>query len=375
MNKKAKMITASVVLISAIALGGRVVFGINNNSPLNINDVIGNVVSNNADINLYKEKIRVKEKWYNHKEEKRKNDLQYDEDIKKDVLPLKEEIDIGNLQWEREQTQDKIVVEAKELYYKILIQNKMINIQEKTVQRLKKELENKKKKIQVGTEASISLVGDETNLKNAQVKLEELKADREKFALKLNMKMGTPVSGEIKLKDAEVPYEPFNISNLESIIDTMMKKYHTIKSLEKEEHAKIQEKNITHQYANAQDDNEVAKHPDRNYKSKEDDMEDDLLEIKYKMDDEKKTIQSKVRIDYNNILNLENSIEAKKLDVNKAETLLNAEKVQFKVGRSTQIQVDSKQEELLMAKLQYENAKLEYYIAVENFKNYIKVAL
>ncbi|KEI03209.1 TolC family protein [Clostridium botulinum] len=375
MNKKAKMITTSIVLVSAMALGGRVVFGINNNSPLNINDVIENVVSNNADINLYKEKIRVKEKWYSHKEEKRKNDLQYDEDIKKDVLPLKEEIDIGNLEWERGQTEDKVVVEAKELYYKILIQNKMINIQEKTVERLKKELENKKQKIKVGTEASISLVGDETNLKNAQVKLEELRADREKFALKLNMKMGTPVSGEVKLKDAEVPYETFNVNNLESVIDIMMKKHHTIKYLEKEEHAKIQEKNITHQYANAQDDDEVAKHPDRNYKSKEDDMEDDLIEIKYKMDDEKKNIQSKVRIDYNNILNLENFIEAKKLDINKAETLLNAEKVQLKVGRSTQIQVDSKEEDFLMAKLQYENAKLDYYVAVENFKNYIRVAV
>ena len=196
MNKKAKVLTTSILLVSVMALGGKVVFGANSDSPLGINDVISNVVGNNSDITLYKEKVRVKEKWYNHEEKKRKNDSNYDEEIKKDVLPLKEEVELGNLNWEREQIQDRIVVEAKELYYKSLIQNRMIDVQQKTVERLKKELENKKKKIEVGTEASISLVGDETNLKNAEVKLQELKADKEKFALKLNMKMGTPVTRE-----------------------------------------------------------------------------------------------------------------------------------------------------------------------------------
>ncbi|KEH98709.1 TolC family protein [Clostridium massiliodielmoense] len=375
MNKKAKVLTTSILLVSVMTLGGKVVFGANSDSPLGINDVVGNVVENNSDITLYKDKVRVKENWYTHEEKKRKNDSNYDEDIKKDVLPLKEEVDLGNLNWEREQIQDRITVEARELYYKILLQNRMIDVQQKTVERLKRELENKKKKISVGTEASISLVGDETNLKNAEVKLQELKSDKEKFALKLNMKMGTPVTGEVKLKDAEVPYKVFTINNVENVIDTMLKKYHTIKYLEKEEHAKIQEKNITHSYANAQDDDEVAKHPEKNYKSKEDDLEDDLIEIQYKMDDEKKKIQSKVRIDYNNIINLQNNIEAKKLDVDKADTLFKTEKTKFKVGTSTQIACDAAEEALLMAKLQYDNAKLDYYIAVENFKNYIRVAL
>src|SRR3712207_468579 len=120
MNKKAKILTTSILLVSVMTLGGKVVFGANSDSPIGLNEVVGNVVENNSDITLYRDKVRVREKWYTHEEKKRKNDSNYDDDIKKDVLPLKEEVELDNLNWEREQIQDKITVEAKELYYKIL---------------------------------------------------------------------------------------------------------------------------------------------------------------------------------------------------------------------------------------------------------------
>src|SRR3712207_4376695 len=135
MNKKAKILTTSILLVSVMALGGKVVFGANSDSPLGVNDVISNVVGNNSDLTLYKDKVRVKEEWYNHEEKIRKNDSNYDTDVKRDVLPLKEEAELSNLNWEREHIQDKIIVEAKELYYKSLIQNRMIDVQQKTVER------------------------------------------------------------------------------------------------------------------------------------------------------------------------------------------------------------------------------------------------
>ena len=64
MNKKAKILTTSILLVSVMTLGGKVVFGANSDSPLGVNEVVGNVVENNSDITLYKDKVRVREKWY-----------------------------------------------------------------------------------------------------------------------------------------------------------------------------------------------------------------------------------------------------------------------------------------------------------------------
>lgn len=377
MNKKVKKLVVAVALIGGLSVGARAALGAaDTNSHLDANDIIRLTTENDSDLNLFRKRIKVKEKWYDEKTEKKDSDDNFLEDMKDDIIPLRERYAIKELEWEREKTQDRVVTESLNSYYKIMIHKKTIQVQEKTIKRLGKLLEYKKAKIKAGTEAAVTLIDDETNLKSAQVKLQQLKNDEEKMMMELNMNIGTPVDKKLNLKEVEVPYEIFEVKNIENVVEKMLSKYHTIKAIEEEKDIDEREKALNHVYDNADDKSETEKamNPSRDYEENEAKLEDHIVELKYKLQDEKKDIEGKIRIDYNSILNLQSDVEARKLDLEKAKTLLNTEKKKFEVGRSTQIQCDAAEENLLMAECQYNMAKLNHYIAVENFKNFTRRA-
>lgn len=378
MNKKIKVITAAIALVGILSVGATSAWGAaDKNSQIDMNDIIRLTTSNNTELNLFKKKIEVRDKWYHDALDDNEYDSGYQKDMKKYIYPFKRQLEIKDLQWQRDQKQDEVVLASTKAYYDITLQNQMIELQQKKIERLTILLEYKKEKIKLGTEAATSLIDDETNLKDAQIKLQQLKNDEEKLRMELNMKVGNPVDKKLNLKNSEIPYEPFQVKNLEAVVENMLTKYHTINYMEEEEKIAIKEKDIVEDYENAHSASELerAANPSGDYKSKVENLEDQLIELKYKMDDEKKNIEAKVRMDYNTLLNLNDDVEVKKLDYEKAQTLLKTEKAKFDAGRSTKVQCDAAEESVLMALCEYNRAKLNYYVAVEKFKNYTKRAL
>lgn len=378
MNKKIKVITAAIALVGILSVGATSAWGAaDKNSQIDMNDIIRLTTSNNTELNLFKKKIEVRDKWYHDALDDNEYDSGYQKDMKKYIYPFKRQLEIKDLQWQRDQKQDEVVLASTKAYYDITLQNQMIELQQKKIERLTTLLEYKKEKIKLGTEAATSLIDDETNLKDAQIKLQQLKNDEEKLRMELNMKVGNPVDKKLNLKNSEIPYEPFQVKNLEAVIENMLTKYYTINYMEEEEKIAIKEKDIVEDYENANNASELerAANPAGDYKSKVENLEDQLIELKYKMDDEKKNIEAKVRMDYNTLLNLNDDVEVKKLDYEKAQTLLKTEKAKFDAGRSTKVQCDAAEESVLMALCEYNRAKLNYYVGVEKFKNYTKRAL
>ncbi|WMJ80770.1 TolC family protein [Clostridium sp. MB40-C1] len=377
MNKKVKLLTVAITLVSVLSVAAISALGAaDKGSELNLNDIIELTTSNNNELNFFKKKIQVKEKWYDEATKKDDKDSNFDEDMKEEIIPLRIEQEIKDIEWERDQAQDKAIVESTKGYYEIMLQDQLIQLQQKTIERMKKLLEYKKAKIDAGTESAVSLIDDEANLKDAEVKLQQLKNDEEKIRMELNMKIGTPVDKKLNLKKAEIPYKIYEVKNLESVVETMLKKYYTITSLITKEDIDSREKAIVHTYVK-DDKNELenAINPKGDYKERENQLEDDIVETKYKLDDEKKNIEAKIRMDYNNIINLNNDIKVKKLDCEKAETMLKTEKTKFEAGTGTELEVKAAEEKVLSASCEYNKAKLDYYVAVEQFKNFTKKAL
>ncbi|MCY6370978.1 TolC family protein [Clostridium ganghwense] len=378
MNKKIKVLTAAIALVGILSVGAKSAWGAaDKNSQIDINDIIRLTTSNNSELSVFKQKIEVRDKWYHDALEEKSKESNYQKDMRKYINPFRRQEEIKNLEWQKDQKQDEVVLSTTKAYYDIMLQNQMIELQEKKIERLKKLLEYKKEKIKIGTEAATSLIDDETNLKDAEMKLQQLKNSEESLRMELNMKIGNPVDKKLNLKKAEIPYKPYEVKNLEAVIEKMLTKSHTITSMIEEQKIDIKEKDILEDYENATNASELerAANPSGDYKARIEDLEDQLIELKYKMDDEKKSIEAKIRMDYNSILNAKDDVQVKKLDYEKAQTLLKTEKAKFDAGRSTKIQCDAAEESVLMASCEYNRAKLNYYVAVEKFKNYNKRAL
>lgn len=378
MNKKIKVIIASIALVGVLSTGASLAFGASEKgSQIDTNDIIRLTTSNNSELNLFKKKIEVKDKWYHEALKEKDNESNYAEDMRKYVNPFRRELEIDELEWQRDQKQDEVVLAATKLYYDIMLQDEMIELQKKKIQRLGKLVEYKKAKIEIGTESSVSLIDDETNLKDATTNLTKLENDKERLKMQLNMKIGNPVTKDITLKKVDIPYKVFEVANLENVVENMLKKYHTITYMEEEQKIDIKEKDIVHDYANASTNTAIenAMNPSSDYEEKEEELEDSLTELTYKMDDEKKRIDSKIRMDYNNILNLKDDVALKELDYEKTQTMLQTEKAKLDAGTSTILACDAKEEETLNALYNYNKAKLDYYIATEEFKNFTKKVL
>lgn len=376
MNKTLKILTTSIVLVGFLTLGTKVLAASDKVSELDVNDIIKLTTSNNSELNLFNKKIEVKKKWYIEALDEQPNESDYKKDMRLYVYPFSREHEIKELEWERDEKQNEVIIASTSAYYDILIQEQLIELQEKKIARLTKALDNKKQKINYGLETVVSLIDDETNLKDANTNLEKLKNDEKVLRMKLNMKTGNTVDKILNLKQVEIPYSTFEVKDLDDVVENMVTKYHTITSLIEKEEIDEKEKEIAHRYTGFNTTEiENALNPNGDFKNREETLDDEITEIHYKMDDEKKNIESKVRIDYNNILKIKNNIEMKKLDYEKANILFETEKSKLQHGSSTEIQYNLAEENILSALCDYNKAKLDYYIAVENFKNYIKIAL
>lgn len=376
MNKTLKILTTSIVLVGFLTLGTKVLAASDKVSELDVNDIIKLTTSNNSELNLFNKKIEVKKKWYIEALDEQPNESDYKKDMRLYVYPFSREHEIKELEWERDEKQNEVIIASTSAYYDILIQEQLIELQEKKIARLTKALDNKKQKINYGLETVVSLIDDETNLKDANTNLEKLKNDEKVLRMKLNMKTGNTVDKILNLKQVEIPYSTFEVKDLNDVVENMVTKYHTITSLIEKEEIDEKEKEIANRYTGFNTTEiENALNPNGDFKNREETLDDEITEIHYKMDDEKKNIESKVRIDYNNILKIKNNIEMKKLDYEKANILFETEKSKLQNGSSTEIQYNLAEENILSALCDYNKAKLDYYIAVENFKNYIKIAL
>ena len=100
-------------------------------------------------------------------------------------------------------------------------------------------------------------------------------------------------------------------------------------------------------------------------------VEDRITNLGYSIRDEKVAIEYKIRSDYNNILNLSDNKVIKKLAYDKASKLLEIAKMKLKVGTINELALSSSLISCDNALNGYNQALLDYYVAVEEYKDYI----
>lgn len=374
MIKKTNIVISSLIMAVIFTLGTIPVLGASETSTgtMGLDTVIRKTIDDNPSLRLYYKKISVSKSAAIEAKRDRGNETKYQEDMRLNVNPERRVLELDNLQWEKDEKEASVVNESKQYYYQSIIQDQLIEIQKSKIKRLEKALEDKKLGIDVGTEAQTSLIDDQVNLNQAQTALQQLMNDKENVRMKLNINMGVDVDADINLTPVDVPYEEFTVKDIGALAIKMSKEYHSVKSMDRELILDNIESGIADKYDDDKNQLERAGSPNTDYKSYAETLDDNIIDLGYSIADESRSINAKVRMDYNNILNLNNIALSKKLDYDKAQILYNVEITKFNVGMSTQMNCDAASETLKAATCEYNKAKLDYFIGVEQFKIYTK---
>jgi outer membrane protein TolC len=160
------------------------------------------------------------------------------------------------------------------------------------------------------------------------------------------------------LKNEALPAAELDIKDIGKLVEEVVGKSHSVNKQETDKKLKEEERSIL-----------VGWEVDTSAQT--DALNDEITELGYRINDEKISAEYKVRYDYNNILNLRDDIEISKLNYDKAVKLQEVTKLKYDMGLVTALENTKAQGDVDDAWEANLQAKLNYYLAVEDFKNYI----
>lgn len=275
------------------------------------------------------------------------------------VYPMQRQQDLDELKWNKENFIKNLKVDITKLYYQILIKQQEIIMQNRTIGRLKNDYEAKTKQVQLGTATETELLPLQVSVEQAQSKLLTLQRDKDKLMMDLNDKAGYEINQQFVLKEEKLPEEEYTVQDINKLISDLIDKSHNIKKYTKDKEIAEKEKWAEMQFAINVNNSAV------------DALTDKIVNSDFNARDEKINIEYKVRTDYNNILNLKDSITIKKLDYEKASKLKDVAKLRYDlglIGALDKAKADGDTDDAWDA---LQQAKLDYYTAVQDFKNYV----
>ncbi|OFI06984.1 outer membrane efflux protein [Clostridium acetireducens DSM 10703] len=330
---------------------------------LNLEESIKSASNKNSELSILNKKIEIcDEKYKKSLDEKNDGAETSIETLRKgNVYPLQRKKELEDAKWNYEEKRNDVILDTERLYYLILIQQELIDNEKNQVDRLENLLNQKKKEVELGSVSKNSLRDYELSLESAKNKLQEFINEKNKLVMELNLKIGNPVRKELYIKNSNIPCEDLNEINLDNIINELIKKHHSIYSIEAEiEYTKNDKNNFIDINSNEKYDDDIK------------DLEDKLIELNYNLEDAKKDLEYKVISNHNTILNLKNSIEIKNLDYENKKSLLDSVIKKQKLGMATNSDYKIALENLNNALADYKKSQLEYYIAIQKFKFFIK---
>lgn len=279
---------------------------------------------------------------------------------------LKYYIDEANMNvayalWEYEEKKFEILLEGKKQYYSYLLLNEKINLQEQKVERLRKALEDSKTKASLGLATSASISSAGFTLDNETFILNGLYNDKEVLYLDLNVLMNWDMDTPLVLDEADIPFEVYVKDDLSKAIESAIKNNGELAKLDVEK-SLIDIENTIYSSNNGSGE----------YDRMITGFNEDIINLSYDIRDLEQSIEYDVRSQYNQLLNLYDTVLIQELKVKNIGYDKLAASKRYEVGLTTEDLVKDLEEQLSFESLKLQEEKLKYYVAVEQFKNLVK---
>lgn len=282
-------------------------------------------------------------------------------EMNKKYYPIEADMNVNYTKWVADTTKATKVTEGIGQYFTYQYLVDEITLQNAKIQRLKKELELIKTKIKLGKATVTAQTRAELTINQEQYTLQKLVNDKDRLFLDLNVLMNYDLDTPLVFEPMTLPFERYKIEDINSSISHFLDtngdliKLGVQGSLES-----IKLKIYTDMNSSGNYDSEIL--------SLKESLSDNNMDIK----DKKLDLEYQVRSKYNNLLNTYDAFTIKELEIANLEITLKTVKSRQMLGLETDSSVLLARENLSFAKLAFDRAKLDYYMAVESFKNYIQ---
>lgn len=259
-----------------------------------------------------------------------------------------------------EDTIESETLSAIESYYDYLLLTKEINNQNTEIIRLNEELAAVNKRIELGTATINSRTTKELEIATADYALSQLKEDKESLFLDLNLMLQQDLETILVIEEVNVPFEVYETEDILEDIAEVQETNQGIWQLEKQldldeiEIDILDKRNFSKQYSDQIDA-----------------LENNVKQGRLDISDKKLSLEYDVRSQYNGLLNDYDSVKINELELDNLKITLGNLSKRYEVGFETENTVKVAEENVATAELELLQAKLDYYVAVETYKNFI----
>lgn len=284
---------------------------------------------------------------------------QVDFEMNTKYYPVEAKMNLDFTTWDAERIKRETTLNGTKLYLRYDLLIKEIALQNAKLIRLNTELETTKKQIALGKLKASAQTEAELTIKKETYALEQLMKEREEIYLDLNALLHYQLDATLEIKTIEIPFEVYVDKDIAKTVSDLLNNQGELIKLEQVESlAGIKLAIYTTNNSDGKYDKDIiALKEDLSLKSL--DIKDKQLDIEYQ-----------VRSKYNTLRSKMDTVEIKQLETDNAKMTYDTLVKRQKLGFETAATVNAAKEALDYAAFSVEQAKLEYYLAVEDYKNY-----
>lgn len=265
----------------------------------------------------------------------------YIKDSKKKIL--------DDLIYQKAQLEQDINTNTARLYFGILIQQKRISLQSEKISSMNDEYSTKKREVELGKYTESTLMDIEIRISEENAALTSMENTCKSMIMDLNNLMGYDIDRKLVLKDETIPSEDISISSMDYLVSDVLSQSYQIISIKRD----IQLDNLKKSGAA----------PDLAQQ-----IEDDILVKEYDLEDTEVALEKRVRSEYNEILNLNDTVTLNKLKYDSALKGLEEAKMRFKLGLISENTYSLSKQQADGALYTYMQSGLDYYVKVKSYK-------
>jgi hypothetical protein len=274
----------------------------------------------------------------------------------KDLVPAQKKDALAVLQLQRNEKVSSLKLDITKAYYEYLFTGEKMQSQINAISRLNKKLEILKAQVTAGREVKSAVDETEVAIKTAEQQKDLIDRDLSNIAMDLNSLLGRPLSDKISPVKEDVPFYEVNKIDTKKILNERVAKSSSIlKALNDWNEAKIE-----YDIANFSSTQII---PDGL-----EDAEDKVLTAEYDYNQLLLDEENNVMTEYNDLLNLRDDIDIKKMESDLNQKQMNAAKTQYDRGYINIVTYNDSIQKYEDSVIAYKQAELDYYLAAENFQ-------
>ncbi len=329
------------------------------NTTLDIETLKLAVLKDNVSLKKYDESIRVAEfklkKAEDEEDEGGSSTLEY---LKKsDYYPKEAEMLLDYAKWSRIKKEQELKLDSEKYYYTYLLLEDEINLQEEKIKRIENNLEDTKKRVTLGLDKRSILMQLENKIDNETFVLNELINEKDKAGMEINVLMNKPMNTEFELKSSDIPFKVYKVDDINTKISETLEDHGELNKMIIEKSLIYIESKLYRELDSGDDEKKIT------------DLNEDGVEKECDIEDKKVSIEYDIRSSYNKLLNAYDSITIQEVAIKDLKIDEDAARKRLEVGLVTKSSVDELEETIAFKELELKQAKLDYYIAVQSFKN------